>query len=98
MTLLRPCPIHTSRLNYNARERVFSEEESTIGAPGRVYDDACDLGYTLVSARTGREVVFAQTFTSRDIGGDVAFWVYEPEPYQKRLGELAGVRLIVFND
>jgi hypothetical protein len=98
MTLLRPCPIHTSRLNYNAAERTFSEEASTIGAPGRVYDDACDVGYTLVSARTGREVVFAETFTRYDNEGDIVYWVYEPEPYQRRLGELAGVRLIVFND
>jgi len=44
---------------------------------GRVYDDACDEGFTIVSKKTGKSAVFALETTIRDDSGeDIGAWVF----------------------
>lgn len=41
---------------------------------GQVFDDACDWGFTMVSHRTGKEVVFGHYSTDEDDEGEVKGW------------------------
>lgn len=47
--ILRPCPVSTDRFHWQPERRLFVGEYSDLNGLGRVYDDACDLGLTLVS-------------------------------------------------
>ena len=67
---------------------------SSLNGLGRVYDDACDLGLTLVSHKTGREIVFAMYREIRDGEGELQAEEYEPADVRQR-----GIaRLVIFND
>lgn len=54
---LKPCPVSTSLFTRGTNGVYVAEMSDLPYGLGRVYDDACDEGLTLVSARTGREVV-----------------------------------------
>lgn len=63
MALLRPPSVSSRFFSFHASTNTFVTERSDLPnsfREGRVYDDACDEGFTMVSERTGREVVFAQ--------------------------------------
>jgi hypothetical protein len=78
-SILHPTPISTSQLTWIPAERKFVAEDSGLPRPSRVYSDACDLGYTVVSQRTGREVVVAVGHEQRDdAGGGVLYWDFLP--------------------
>jgi hypothetical protein len=96
--ILTPRPVRMTDLTWDKRTQTFSVEASTIGQPERVYDDAADVGYTLVSQATGREIVFAQSDTYRDQEGEVLSWRYEPLPEQCKSQTEANISLVVFND
>lgn len=76
--ILRPAPISTRQFSYDRKRYLFTAEISSTAGLGRVYDDACDEGLTLVSARTGTEMVFVVEFVSRDAEGDILFWYLRP--------------------
>jgi len=78
MTLLKPCPVSTRRFTYLADERMFVAEASDLPGFGRVYNDACDEGLTLVSHRTGCEIVCAVEHIERDREGDLLYWDLRP--------------------
>ena len=100
MRTLKPRPVFASRFTLDRQTRTFTAEASDLGyrageSPfGRVYPDACDEGLTVISDRSGREVVFAIDHEERDADGDLLWWVLEPVE-----GEgLAGYRVQIFND
>lgn len=93
--VLRPAPVSTRQFAYDARERKFIGEISDTHGFGRVYDDAADEGLTLVSHRTGAEVVFAVWADRRDADGDVTSWELRPV---REVGAMVGVTLVLFND
>jgi hypothetical protein len=62
------------------------------GFEGRIYADACDIGFTVVSDRTGRRITFALVSTERDADNDVAMWKY------RGIGRDSDFVIIVFND
>jgi hypothetical protein len=74
MAILKPAPVSTRQLAYDATRKLFVGEISSTRGFGRVYDDACDEGLTLVSHLTGAEVVFAVWDKKRDAEGDVLSW------------------------
>lgn len=69
--LLNPAPI--SSTNFTFKSGVFSAEASDLRdlKLGRVYDDACDMGFTIISEKTGNGVVFVQTEDTLDSEGDL---------------------------
>lgn len=91
-TTLTPAPVSTRQLHYDPAKRQYVGEISSTNGLGRVYDDACDEGLTLVSATTGREVVFVVDRTVRDDDGDVMFWELVPASDSVR------VSVLLFND
>lgn len=59
--ILKPAPVSSS--DFIFKNNKFIGEMSEIGRQfkyfGRVYDDACDIGFTIISAKTGKHAVFA---------------------------------------
>lgn len=98
--ILKPHPVSSDRFDFDRTTNILAADASTLGfAPGqefaRVYDDACDVGLTVVSTRTGREVVYAvETEFGRE--GEILYWVLAPaDPRERRSGLPV---LHVFND
>lgn len=76
--LLKPAPVSTRQFHWERQTHEFVGEISSTHGLGRVYNDACDEGLTLVSEWTGREMVFAVDHTERDAEGDVRWWLLKP--------------------
>jgi hypothetical protein len=98
MAILKPQPVSTRQLTFLPAEGgdhgKFVAEISETHGFGRVYDDACDEGLTVVSATTGREVVYVVERTEvRD--GELVAWYLEPAELRLR-GSLPSLTL--FND
>jgi hypothetical protein len=91
MATLRPAPVSTRQVLYDAQRRLFVADISDTHGFGRVYDDACDEGLTLVSHLTGKEVVFAVWNEARDGEGGVQYWLL-------RATDGSGLTLKLFND
>lgn len=76
MTILKPTRIQSSKIHWAGYEGVV--EISDLGRSfqfGRVYDDACDEGVTVISERTGKEIVFALNGRDMDESGeDLCGW------------------------
>ncbi len=96
--------VSTKLFDYDSKTKSFSAEISTLeGKYGpcfhRIYNDACDLGLILVSAKTGVETKWAIDDEKRDDKGDLMYWKLVPTAETKR--KVPAVRdctMIVFND
>lgn len=92
---LRPAPVPAAQLSYNAGLRQYVGEISSTHGFGRVWDDACDQGLTLIG-RTGTEIVFVVIEAHRSADGDTTDWLLRPAaPVEPRLADLT---LVLFND
>ena len=82
-------------------ELMFSQEASTLQRGthhpffGRLYDDACDEGFVLVSARTGEELPFYLDETKFLDNGDIIEWRFKPVTNDRNLKDLS---VVVSND
>lgn len=103
--VLQPTPISSSRFTWIASEKTFATEASDIealfgmrnfyGCLGRVYDDACGVGLTIISERTGRTMVFALEKEERNGEGELLYWELLPANLRERK---TGIKIHVFND
>jgi len=73
--ILHPSPhVHATRAHWDSATRHFLLDASDIGPLGRVYDNACDVGLTLVSQYGGRgQVVMVVNHEQRDGDGDLLY-------------------------
>jgi len=75
MSLLTPTPV-SSRLFTPVRQDddlILVAEASDLpgrGRLGRVWNDACDVGLTVISQATGNQVVFCEEEHRRDAEGE----------------------------
>lgn len=63
--------------------KSFVSEMSTVSAHfvdplKQFYDDACDTGFLLVSAKTGVAAGFTLSDCQLDLDNDVVCWVFKP--------------------
>lgn len=92
--ILAPAPVSYRQLSWDSTRRAFIADASDLKGLGRVYDDACDEGFTVVG-KTGREVVFVLDDEKRDDEGEVHYWTFVPaRPGDRTLVASA----IIFND
>lgn len=106
--LLRPNAYRSAQFTYNRETKTFVAEMSDLDQGGRrepfsrVYDDACDEGLTLISDRTGEEVVFV--YVDREYMGqgedrELAAYVLTPAPESIRgKPHLSSLKIKIFND
>jgi hypothetical protein len=105
--LLNPTAFSTKEFSF--KNKLFTAEISTLSQGGkrevfgRVYDDACDEGITLVSEKTGERIVFVVDdidyngpISEREVGG----WRLKPAPEGVRGNRkhLADLRMLIIND
>ena len=57
---------------------------------GRLYADACDCGFYVVSGRTGTKMLFTEERVERDGDGETVAWHY--------VNEAGTIRITVVND
>ena len=95
----------STQFDWDSAERSFSAEASMLTRGGRVplfqriYQDACDEGLELVSAKTGKIAKFVVEETKRDLEGDLQYWKLIPTADTKRtMPELSGVTIVIYND
>ena len=64
---------------------------------GRVYDDACDEGFTIVSGKTGKAIRFSMN-SHHYIGGDLCWMKFKPTSEAVRKNpEVKNIVITVFN-
>jgi hypothetical protein len=76
--LLKPSPICSSKFSF--KSNTFVTEVSGLSrrfSLERIYDDACDEGFTIISEKTGKGAVFALLTTERDREGDLVSWTFK---------------------
>lgn len=73
MTILKPAPVSIKQISFSKALGAFTAEISSTNGLGRVFDDSCDVGLTVVGT-TGREIVFVVNGEHRDGEGDVTHW------------------------
>ena len=95
----------STQFDWDSAERSFSAEASMLTRGGRVplfqriYQDACDEGLEMVSAKTGSVAKFAVNETKYDGEGDLLYWKLVPTVETKRkMPELDGVTVTIYND
>lgn len=101
--ILYPLPEHSTReFSWHLDTKTFAADASELRWPigraplGRVYDDAADEGFTLVSHVTGQKVAVAldKTETSEDYSGGWSAMTFVPAERAKR----SAFKVIIFND
>ena len=99
----------TKFFHYVSNLRVFCTEISTLEAGGmvgqgaptfhQIYPDAADLGLTLVSHKTGREVDYVINDVTRNAEGEIESWELVPTTHAlRRTPEARGTRILIYND
>lgn len=92
--LLKPTPICSSKFSF--KNNTFITEASDLGRGlflGRVYNDACDEGFTIVSEKTGKGAVFALYNHDEDGEGDLVAWIFKCVT-----PGLTHLKAVIFND
>ena len=90
--------IPTDQFFWDKATKIFSQEASTLRNYrflSRLYNDACDTGFVLVSHKTGRKVPFYLVDEVKNSDGDVEHWEFAPAI---ALGSDADCNVIIFND
>ncbi len=89
--LLPNVPAHDgSKFNWTGRHGCADMSDFRCPLAGRLYADACDVGFVVTSGRTGRKVVFTQTAgPGEDSDGEVGSYDFT---------SAEGFRVTVFND
>jgi hypothetical protein len=67
---------------------VSSFDPSTLA--GRLYADACDVGFYVLSERSGNRMLFTEEKVERDAEGETVAWHY--------VNEAGTIRITVHND
>lgn len=103
-------PISTRLFSWHPKTKSFTAEESTLrrgprtrnGPTGlfqRIYPDAADVGFPMLSADSGKTAWFALDCEDRCNEGEVMGWQFVPTPEAIRENPgLAGVTVLVIND
>ena len=92
-------PINTQVFSYLKDTKEFVTEITSIINPtrlfSRLYDDAADTGFVLVSEKTGKSQPY-YLYATNQFDGDTQSWEFLPaEPV---LPALRNSKVIVFND
>jgi len=72
--------LSTKMFNWHAEDKVFTQEISSLGKANlfnRLYSDACDVGFAIVSHVTGKKVVLYMS-SRETYDGDVVSWCFKP--------------------
>lgn len=91
-TTLRDVPVHQgSMFVWTGKHGAADISDFRSPVSGRLYADACDVGFYVVSGRTGDRVLFTQIGgPGEDNDGEAMSYEYESPG--------GGIRITIFND
>lgn len=104
MAVLTPPRVSTARFTREPGGSMFVAEASDLGRDfrlGQVYDDACDVGFTLVSQVTRAELVVASLGETRDAERELLYEDFGPIEHRSADGRrlpIPAVSVRIFND
>ena len=92
--------INSNKFTYNQTTDTFTAEMSELGSQvfHQVYQDSCDLGFELVSDKTGVTALFHVYQTDRCLFDTVAWHLRPTDESIRRNPGLQNTRVIIFND
>ena len=90
--------ISTDDLTWWPKDRQFSGYISDVSRQGfmpqrPIWDDSCDVGFELKSAKTGKVVIFALEKIDED-EGDIHGWWFVGHPFH----EFGEIKVLLIND
>lgn len=83
---------------FTYRKKLFVIEASDLygfDINRRIYDDAVDVGFEMVSERTGAKMVFCFSKIIKDVEGEIVAFEYVPADYNLMI---KGIKVHVLND
>lgn len=95
--------INSAAFSWNPQSREFTADAAELqhaglDPTGRLYADAADQGFVMVSAKTGETIEFTLNEVQRH-DGEVAYWEFKPTWADVFYNpKLRNVRAVVFND
>lgn len=91
--------LNTNQFTYNPRSQTFVCEASDLRGfkPRRIYDDACDIGFYMVSEKTGQKLLFVENEPTYDADGDLISFNFSSHCYENP-SNLMQMKVIIFND
>lgn len=94
--------VSSSRFEFNARIKCFTAEISELPnfTFGPLYNDACDIGFVMVSSKTGSLAEFyLRPQVRRDQDNDIVAWEFKPTDRAIRANPgLHGAKVVIYND
>ena len=97
-------PISSEYFTYDSKDKTFSVWISDTNGKldwKQLYDDACDIGFSMMSESSGKVATFSllEAVSTGDADDEVTHWIFEPthESVQEN-PQLKGVKVIVWND
>ncbi len=93
-------PISTKYFTFVKATGNFAGEISELPQDifEQIYDDACDVGFYLVSEKTGEKILYSLYYTQRNEENEVESWLFKPCRFDKKHMHLANMKVVVFND
>jgi len=94
--------ISSNNFCFLAKHKTFtvdlSELPRTFNPTTPVYDDACDAGFVMISAKTGKEIIFILDNVVRNEDNELMFYEFTADPSINRgkISETFSVQM--FND
>jgi len=92
--------LSTQLFDYNKKTKTFVAEISDLtfksSSIGRIYDDACDVGFILVSEKTGEEVIYS--FSHYDSTPDNEVTGVILTPINNKVKDAVGTRVLIINN
>ena len=91
--------LSTNKFTYNPKTKTFVCEASDLRGfePRRIYDDACDIGFYLVSEKTGQKVLFVENELAYDNDGDLISFNFSSYCYENP-SHTMHLNVVIFND
>ena len=95
--------VSTEIFTYIPETRSFSIEASTVAAnnffePVRIYDDSCDIGFYLVSKKTGKKILFVEVGEHINNDGELTHWEYSSYCLNENPADLLDLKVLIWND
>lgn len=102
MKLRLKTPVSLQIFAHDSSKRLFIAEASDIGDAQlfqRIYDDACDVGFTVCNPYTDQTITVTLLNEESDDEGEVISWTYVPNfDDVQRHPKLKDYRFLIFND
>lgn len=102
MKLRLKTPVSINTFIHDSSKKCFTAEASDIGDSQlfqRIYDDACDVGFTVYNPNTDQTITVTLLNEERDDEGEVISWTYVPNFADvQRHPKLKNYKFLIYND